>query len=416
MIPVVLNKPPQNIPRSIVEEKEEMNFSTSASFKSDSGIKHTQTFDDFHEGNNTYGFKVFLSIKRHLRSNLFSISMKYFKSGSDYDFTYIVLNGKPYSWKELEFLETDEDEYAINPDSGLTGFSSEMQKLSSIVIVASKEEKPDQMVSFKINFRSHKNTERKTVSVQNRPIDLESVNDANFVYSFSEVDNSFSATHWKTYNHFILKPLPLKRRVIKDIYDIYSYNDSVDDDPYNSNSESEVSSSQFKKDQKFYSKWSNDTSIEKDVNFHGGNIEGLKAYKNTKMETWIDTEDSWGSYLGSISIKNYSYYDFEKKKTVIEPGDQAVKGYVYPLNESGKLKTFLTLEPNVAYKKLKIYRQYNFKEKILDVREGDVSLEIKTPKYLSSKIRKTFVFNKNSFENIILNDLSLESLEKISDE
>ncbi len=134
------------------------------------------------------------------------------------------------------------------------------------------------------------------------------------------------------------------------------------------------------------------------------------------MATWVNTQNASDDYLGNISIKNYSHYDFDIKKTVIEPGEQAINGYLFPFNEKGVLKTYLTFEPNAAYKKLRIYRQYNIKEKILDVREGKVSLEIRNLKRLSSKVNKTMIFSKDSFENIILNDLSLDSLEKISDE
>ncbi|CAM9117416.1 MHO_1580 family protein [Mycoplasma todarodis] len=416
MIPILLGDMPKEIPKSKVVEREELNYSISMSHTDSSGVKIAKNPKHIKMEDLVDYPGVYIGIRRHLRSNRYSIIIKFLEHDSQYELSYARINGKLYKESELSYLKNPNGFYQIHPDSGLEGWSSDLKDFSSIVLIATNNITESKTLRFSFNLKSHKNTENKKVNMNKNPIDLESVNNSNFFFFYKPNTGEFVEEHWNMYNHLILKPLPIKNRVIKDIYEIYSYNDSIDPEKRKPVQGTPIDNFKYMLMQRYFNQHSEDESLERDFDFHQGKIGGLKANKKTEMETWINVDKKSKYNLGKMSIKNYSYYNFKQKKTIIEPNKRSVKGYIFPLNEKGELKTHLSFSPNAAYKKLEVYRQYNIEDKVLDMYEGLVSLKITNPKKTSLPIKKTMIFNKESFKKIILNDLSLKSLERISDE
>ena len=416
MIPIVFGDVPKDIPKSKVVEREELNYSISMSQSDSHGVKIAKNTKDVDITNIFESPGFYVGIRRHLRSNKYSIIIKFFPSSSHYEFSYARINGKLYKESELNYLKNSNGDYGIHPDSGLEGWSSDLKDFSSIVLIATNNVTEAKMLRFSFNLKSHKNTENKKININKEAVDLESVNNSNFLFYYNLKTGEFSKEHWNLYNHLILKPLPIKDRVIKDIYEIYSYNECISADKKNPNYKNDVEGMNYRIMKIFLNRFSQDDSLERDFDFHQGKISGLKADKKTSMETWINVNKNSEHNLGRMTIKNYSYYNFKQKKTIIEPNNKSVKGYIFPLNKKGELNTHVSFSPNAAYKNIEIYKQYNIENKILDMYEGLVSLKITNPKTTSLPIKKTMIFNKESFKKIILNDLSLKSLERISDE
>ncbi|NQZ28865.1 MAG: hypothetical protein HRT98_00560 [Mycoplasmatales bacterium] len=415
MIPILFGAAPKDIPENKVVEKEELNYSMSMSYSNSAGVEIAKNPKWFRSEDILFRPGTYIGIRRHLRSNKYSIIIKFFTMNGEYDLSYVRINGKLYKESELSHLKNVKGIYQIHPDSGLDGWSSDLKDFSSITVVATNNVLDSKILRFSLNLKAHKNTENKKVNVNQNPIDIKSVNNSNFFFYFDPRTHEFTEAHWNMYNHLILKPLPIKDRVIKDIYEIYSYNDFV----YTKNEKKKpdlFDRVRNKEVQRLLDIFTKDISIERDFDFHKGKISGLKAAQKTEMETWVDTNKKSIHNLGKVSIKNCSYYNFKQKRTMIEPNNKSVQGYIFPLNKKGKINTHITFSPNVAYKKLEVYRQYNIENKILDMYEGLVSLRITNPTKINSPIKKTMIFNAESFKKIILNDLSLKSLERISDE
>ena len=192
-------------------------------------------------------------------------------------------------------------------------------------------------------------------------------------------DNDQNVSFEYSYNHIYLKPSPISRYSHNTkIYDVFMSND--DDSPIIGDmkitngimSTSETGNSKMQ------------------IGFH--------SKLNDNHSAFIDGR--YRKHIGYYSLEDYSYYDYEKNKTIFGPSINAKRGDLVPYNLHGNYIRQIQLGLNCDYDALKIYQSKLFDKPVLKPFSGSVKLAVN---------------NSNFDDSIQMIELSQDDITNIKD-
>lgn len=200
--------------------------------------------------------------------------------------------------------------------------------------------------------------------------------------------NNQEVTFEYSYNHIYLKPAPISRyKHNKKIYDIFMSNDDSTPIIGDMNIKNGIMAS------------SETGSSKMQIGFH--------SHLHENKTEMIEGKER--KYIGHYQLEDYSYYDYDKNKTIFGPSTIAERGDFIPYNLKGNYIRQLQLALNCDFDALKIYQSKKFDQAVLKPFGGSVKINLTEKKFdnsiIMNKLSKEAI--KNIKENF--NDFSLRS-------
>lgn len=210
---------------------------------------------------------------------------------------------------------------------------------------------------------------------------------------YKEITESFE------YNNIFLVPRELKRETAnKTLFDIYMVNDKANDKDKEGRS--------IEGDNRIISKKLRTTSF-------GKNDVDTQVVEDKDGTTYTSKEGIVAKKIARVDIVGRSFYDFDKKISVLGNNSESVDGEIIPYSLKGQYLRDLNISFNDTFKNMKIHLAKRFDQSILDPNDGLVKMTItSSDEKLASKEHH---LNDAKIELIKKYDFSLGGLRRLSE-